>query len=66
MLIKNVMARIGILADDLLFNLVSLFLILEGHLHETEASATHCGLVPHYDLIKNLSELGEVGVQVIF
>lgn len=66
LLLENVMAWVSILGDHLLLHPVRLLLILEDHLDEAEAAATHSGLIPHDDLVDYLSELRKVVEEIVF
>jgi hypothetical protein len=59
------MALVAILADDLFLGSLSLFFVFKRHFHETKATASHCGLVSHDDLVRDLPKLREIIVKVI-
>ena len=49
-----------VLKNDFLLHLMSLVLIIEGHLDEAETTTSHGHFVSHDDLVKDLSVLRKV------
>jgi len=64
LLVKDVVAAMDVLTQDLILHLLCLLLICKGHLDKAEASPSHGRFVSHYDLVGYLAELGEILEQI--
>jgi hypothetical protein len=56
----NEVPSLLVLKNDLILHLLSLVLIIEGHLNETETTTSHRYLVSHDNLVEDLSVLRKV------
>jgi hypothetical protein len=56
----NEVSSLLVLKNDFLLHLMSLVLIIEGHLDEAKAATSHSDLVSHDNLVEDLSVLRKV------
>jgi len=54
----------NILIQNFVLHLLCLLLIHEGHLDETESSASHRGFISHHYLVGHLAKLREILEQI--